>query len=272
MYQRAGHRSPSSSSAFSGREEDGVPVKRGFPNLGFSFGVFHDYEGFQPPWVVGKLWRRTDDESSSGVNWYSGPDGSSEGPEVDELKRMVEELAQQRHRVRPRVGAMSTPRLVLIVTVWTIALGCYRPRAQNCVLHCGEENACPDGAICSNGLCTAEPNGTCDVAGPELPLCLACPPESRSTVRCRGNIVVRCDAEGASEESICGGDTPVCLDGACAACCREARAAARAVSKPAAPREPGKCRRRARHVRRRRVASWRPGWTPRSARRWRAGR
>ena len=74
-------------------EEDGVPVRQGFPDLGFPFGVFHDYEGFQPPWVVGKLWRRTDDENSSSANRYSGPDGvSSEGTEVDELKRMVEDL------------------------------------------------------------------------------------------------------------------------------------------------------------------------------------
>ena len=49
-------------------------------------------------------------------------------------------------------------------------------------------------------------------------MCLACPPGSRSTVRCRGSVVVRCDADGGSEESICGGDTPACLDGACAAC------------------------------------------------------
>ena len=107
--------------------------------------------------------------------------------------------------------------LALMATVWTIALGCYRPRAQNCVVHCGEGSACPDGATCSNGRCTAEPNGTCEVMTPP-PVCLACPPASRSTVRCRGNVVVSCDANGASQETICDGDTPVCLEGACAAC------------------------------------------------------
>jgi hypothetical protein len=73
-------------------QEDGVPVEQGLPDLGFPFGVFHDYDRFQPPWVLGKMWRRTDDENSSAANSYSGSDGSPDGAEVDELKRMVEDL------------------------------------------------------------------------------------------------------------------------------------------------------------------------------------
>ena len=72
----------------------GTDVQSAFPDLGFHYGVFHDFEGFQPPWVVAKFWRRSDDEGSSAPNSYThrGPDGPrSEGAEVDALKRMVED-------------------------------------------------------------------------------------------------------------------------------------------------------------------------------------
>ena len=73
-------------------QEDGAPVRERFPDLGFAFGVFHDYEGFQPPWVIGKKWLRTDDENSGGDR-YLGADGVlTDGTEIDGLKKMVEDV------------------------------------------------------------------------------------------------------------------------------------------------------------------------------------
>jgi hypothetical protein len=64
-----------------------------FPELGFLYGVFHDFEGFQPSWVLAKHWLRSDDESSTEHNAYFGPDGvSSEGAFVEGLKEMIDDL------------------------------------------------------------------------------------------------------------------------------------------------------------------------------------
>jgi hypothetical protein len=74
-------------------QEEGAPVKEGFPDVGVAFAVFHDYEGFQPPWVIGKRWLRTDDENSGDGNRYLGPDGVlTDGTEIDELKKMIEDI------------------------------------------------------------------------------------------------------------------------------------------------------------------------------------
>jgi hypothetical protein len=39
-----------------------------FPNLGGAYGVFHDFEGFQPSWVISKRWAYSDDEDSANNN------------------------------------------------------------------------------------------------------------------------------------------------------------------------------------------------------------
>jgi hypothetical protein len=64
-----------------------------FPDLGFPYAVFHDYDGLQPAWVLGKRWLLSDNESSDppGNNLYTGPDGQTEGTAIELLRRMVED-------------------------------------------------------------------------------------------------------------------------------------------------------------------------------------
>jgi len=92
---------------------------------------------------------------------------------------------------------------------------CYRPAARNCVVTCGPAGACPDGAICSNGLCTA---------GDACPMhmvprsCLACDPAASPKTRCEGNVITTCDTTAWTQTRVCSGDQAVCLEGACVAC------------------------------------------------------
>jgi len=74
---------------------NGVPNQSVFPSLGFPYALFHDFDGYQPPWVAAKQWIRSDDETTSRGNSYSfgGPGAPSpDGREIDELKRMIENL------------------------------------------------------------------------------------------------------------------------------------------------------------------------------------
>jgi hypothetical protein len=73
-------------------DDPNVDTLSSFPNLGFVYGVFHDFEGFQPPWVRAKHWKLSDDESGGTLNEYSLLDGSREGAAIDLLKRMVEDV------------------------------------------------------------------------------------------------------------------------------------------------------------------------------------
>jgi len=74
--------------------DDSVPTLSTLPFLGFSYAVFHDFEGSQPAWVRNKLWRRSDDESAGSENTYFLPDRSTTGPAIDLLKRMVEDVPE----------------------------------------------------------------------------------------------------------------------------------------------------------------------------------
>ncbi|HET6284562.1 MAG TPA: hypothetical protein VFH73_26635 [Polyangia bacterium] len=47
-----------------------------FPDLGFPYAVFHDFDGPQPPWVISKMWHYGDDEDASNKNKYD-PDPSN---------------------------------------------------------------------------------------------------------------------------------------------------------------------------------------------------
>jgi hypothetical protein len=60
-----------------------------FPDLGFPYAVFHDFDGEQPGWVIRKRWQYSDDSNQSGVsNQYVPSVETSE--HAAELARMVE--------------------------------------------------------------------------------------------------------------------------------------------------------------------------------------
>jgi hypothetical protein len=63
---------------------------RQFPDLGFSYAVFHDFDGSQPSWVVSKSWRYSDDENKGTANSYY-PDARS--VEVSQFKEIIENTA-----------------------------------------------------------------------------------------------------------------------------------------------------------------------------------
>jgi hypothetical protein len=63
----------------------GAPVAS-FPDLGFSYAVFHDFDGPQPPWVQSKRWLLEDDETQDNDDRYDPPSGAP----TDQLARMVE--------------------------------------------------------------------------------------------------------------------------------------------------------------------------------------
>jgi hypothetical protein len=46
---------------------------RAFPDLGFPYAVFHDFEGPQPSWVLAKRWHYSDNEDVTGHNQYVPP-------------------------------------------------------------------------------------------------------------------------------------------------------------------------------------------------------
>jgi hypothetical protein len=66
-----------------------------FPDLGFPYAVFHDYEGLQPSWVMGKRWLLSDNESADppGHNYYTDPSGRHDGADIELLRRMVEDAS-----------------------------------------------------------------------------------------------------------------------------------------------------------------------------------
>lgn len=47
-----------------------------FPELGFPYAVFHDFEGSQPNWVIQKHWKHSDDSNNGAPDTYS-PDPQS---------------------------------------------------------------------------------------------------------------------------------------------------------------------------------------------------
>jgi len=109
------------------------------------------------------------------------------------------------------------PPVALIAIGVMLVAGCYHPSARDCKVRCGEGNVCPGSAICSNGLCTSGP--ACEAPLAPLTTCNnECTPVAPSVVRCRGNARARCDVNGWVPEGVCDGDTPVCVDGSCAAC------------------------------------------------------
>jgi alpha-tubulin suppressor-like RCC1 family protein len=94
--------------------------------------------------------------------------------------------------------------------------GCYRPGAIDCVLACGDDNACPQGMTCSNGFC-ATAQRTCPAFADVQ--CEACQSTTHLHSYCRGDVVLRCRQEqGWVEERTCSGDKPVCYHGGCSEC------------------------------------------------------
>jgi len=65
--------------------EPGAPAAA-FPDLGFPYAVFHDFDGPQPPWVISKRWMLNDDETTLNQDSYD----PAEGPATDGLRSMVE--------------------------------------------------------------------------------------------------------------------------------------------------------------------------------------
>jgi hypothetical protein len=57
-----------------------------FPDLGFPYAVFHDFDGFQPPWVIRKAWLRSADEVPRNDDYYCPPSGAA----TESLMAMVE--------------------------------------------------------------------------------------------------------------------------------------------------------------------------------------
>lgn len=57
-----------------------------FPDLGFPYAVFHDFEGMQPGWVLEKRWRFSDDENTFNNNAYIPAEGRSSS----EFEKIIE--------------------------------------------------------------------------------------------------------------------------------------------------------------------------------------
>jgi len=57
-----------------------------FPDLGFPYAVFHDFDGFQPPWVIRKSWLLSADEVPRNDDYYC----HDPGPATESLAAMVE--------------------------------------------------------------------------------------------------------------------------------------------------------------------------------------
>jgi hypothetical protein len=58
-----------------------------FPDLGFTYAVFHDFDGAQPGWVLEKRWQYSDDKNYYTRNAYFG-NGD------DELKEQFMKLVE----------------------------------------------------------------------------------------------------------------------------------------------------------------------------------
>jgi hypothetical protein len=57
-----------------------------FPDLGFPYAVFHDFEGMQPGWVLEKRWRFSDDENAFNDNLYLFAAGRT----LSEFEKIIE--------------------------------------------------------------------------------------------------------------------------------------------------------------------------------------
>jgi hypothetical protein len=66
-------------------------VQSEFPDLGLPYAVIHDFDGFQPPWVIQKAWVLSEDELTDNRNAYDPVAGAP----TDDLKRMVEDYRRQ---------------------------------------------------------------------------------------------------------------------------------------------------------------------------------
>ena len=67
-----------------------------FPDLGFPYAVFHDFEGPQPGWVIRKRWQYSDDSNEAQpVNRYA-PD-----PELDATAAEFSRIVENPFRVAP---------------------------------------------------------------------------------------------------------------------------------------------------------------------------
>jgi hypothetical protein len=74
-----------------------VEVMTEFPDVGFAYAVFHDFEGPQPGWVIRKRWQWSDDSNEERpVNSYV-PD-----PEIDEMAAEFSNLVENPLRDRAR--------------------------------------------------------------------------------------------------------------------------------------------------------------------------
>lgn len=65
-----------------------VPTMSEFPDLGFPYGVFHDFDVPQPGWVLSKRWQLSDDSNNSSVdrNYYR----PAHAEETQDFMRIVE--------------------------------------------------------------------------------------------------------------------------------------------------------------------------------------
>ena len=71
---------------FADRAEDTMAE---FPDLGFPYAVFHDFDGDQPGWVIRKRWQHSDDSNQIRMaNQYVPPPDTNE--DSAELLRMIE--------------------------------------------------------------------------------------------------------------------------------------------------------------------------------------
>jgi len=63
-----------------------------FPELGFRYGVFHDFDVAQPGWVLSKRWQLSDDSNNSSVdeNYYA----PSNAEEITEFMHIIENPAR----------------------------------------------------------------------------------------------------------------------------------------------------------------------------------
>jgi hypothetical protein len=76
-----------------------------FPDLGFHYAVFHDFDGKQPAWVIRKRWQLSDDSNNTGFqNSYHGDFDLAQMPEIlDQFQRIIENP-----RVENPDGSMTT--------------------------------------------------------------------------------------------------------------------------------------------------------------------
>ena len=71
----------------------------------------------------------------------------------------------------PRATTAVPLRTALLLTVTLFGTACFRPRAVDCVLTCGDQNDCPNSMTCSAGLCTSHAACVTTVAAGETHTC-----------------------------------------------------------------------------------------------------